>query len=41
MVAIAASIIVDVCWVAFMDGYLFSKWGMESEVRKEGPQGGV
>ncbi|MGN1045257.1 MAG: Na+-dependent transporter, partial [Candidatus Methanomethylophilaceae archaeon] len=35
MVAIAASIIVDVCWVAFMDGYLFSPRRMERELGTE------
>ena len=35
MVAIAASIIVDVLWVAFMDGVLFSKKRMDSELARE------
>ena len=35
MVAIAASIIVDVCWVAFVDGFLFSSKRMEKELRSE------
>lgn len=35
MVAIAASIIVDVCWVAFVDGFLFSKKRMERELDVE------
>ena len=35
MVAIAASIIVDVCWVAFMDGYLFSPKRMDRELGTE------
>lgn len=35
MVAIAASIIVDVCWVAFMDGYLFSGKRMNRELKAE------
>lgn len=36
MVAIATSIIVDVCWVAFMDGVLFSKKRMIRELSAEG-----
>ena len=36
MVAIAASIIVEVCWVAFMDGVLFSKKRMVRELAAEG-----
>ena len=36
MVAIAASIIVEVCWVAFMDGVLFSKKRMIRELSAEG-----
>jgi BASS family bile acid:Na+ symporter len=35
MVAIAASIIVDVCWVAFVDGILFSSKRMEKELKAE------
>lgn len=36
MVAIATSIIVDVCWVAFMDGVLFNKKRMIRELTAEG-----
>ena len=36
MVAIAASIIVEVCWVALMDGVLFSKKRMVRELAAEG-----
>ena len=36
MVAIATSIIVDVCWVAFMDAILFSKKRMKAELAAEG-----
>lgn len=35
MVAIAASIIVEVCWVAFMDSVLFSKKRMERELESD------
>ena len=35
MVAIAASIIVDVCWVAFADGVLFSKKRMTRELEAD------
>ena len=35
MVAIAASIVVEVCWVAFMDSVLFSKGRMERELASD------
>lgn len=35
MVAIAASIVVEVCWVAFMDSVLFSKKRMEAELKAD------
>ena len=35
MVAIAASIVVEVIWVAFMDSVLFSKRRMERELAGE------
>lgn len=35
MVAIAASIVVEVCWVAFMDSVLFSKKRMERELESD------
>jgi len=35
MVAIATSIVIEICWVVFMDGYLFSKKRMNSELEKE------
>ena len=35
MVPIAASIVVEVCWVAFMDSVLFSKKRMERELSQE------
>ncbi len=39
MVAIAASIVVEVCWVAFMDSVLFSKRRMERELRMDSDAG--
>ena len=39
MVPIAASIVVEVCWVAFMDSVLFSKKRMERELSKESAAG--
>lgn len=39
MVAIAASIIVEVCWVAFMDSILFSKRRMEAELKADSEAG--
>lgn len=39
MVAIAASIIVEVCWVAFMDSVLFSKSRMETELKADSDAG--
>lgn len=39
MVAIAASIIVEVCWVAFMDSVLFSKKRMEKELASDSASG--
>ncbi|MBQ5482863.1 MAG: Na+-dependent transporter, partial [Candidatus Methanomethylophilus sp.] len=35
MVPIAASIVVEVCWVAFMDSVLFSKGRMERELASD------
>ena len=39
MVAIAASIVVEVCWVAFMDSVLFSKKRMEAELKADSEAG--
>jgi len=39
MVPIAASIVVEVCWVAFMDSVLFSKKRMEKELSQESAAG--
>ena len=39
MVPIAASIVVEVCWVAFMDSVLFSKKRMERELSQESAAG--
>lgn len=39
MVAIAASIAVEVCWVAFMDSCMFSKKRMERELKSESEAG--
>ncbi|MCQ2085516.1 MAG: Na+-dependent transporter [archaeon] len=39
MVAIAASIVVEVCWVAFMDSVLFSKTRMEKELAADSSAG--
>lgn len=39
MVAIAASIVVEVCWVAFMDSVLFSKKRMERELESDRASG--
>ncbi len=39
MVAIAASIIVEVCWVAFMDSVLFSKRRMRAELESDSEAG--
>ena len=39
MVAIAASIVVEVIWVAFMDSVLFSKRRMEAELSRDKEQG--
>jgi len=36
MVAIASSIVVEICWVVFMDSVLFSKKRMNRELAKEG-----
>ncbi|MCQ2071364.1 MAG: Na+-dependent transporter [archaeon] len=39
MVAIAASIVVEVCWVAFMDSVLFSKKRMDKELKSDSENG--
>lgn len=39
MVAIAASIVVEVCWVAFMDSVLFSRRRMEAELAADSEAG--
>ena len=39
MVAIVASIVVEVCWVAFMDSVLFSKKRMEAELKADSEAG--
>lgn len=39
MVAIAASIVVEVCWVAFMDSVLFSKKRMAAELESDSEAG--
>ena len=36
MVAIASSIVVEICWVVFMDSVLFSKKRMARELKREG-----
>jgi BASS family bile acid:Na+ symporter len=36
MVAIASSIVVEICWVVFMDSVLFSRKRMKRELEKEG-----
>jgi len=35
MVAVATSIVVEICWVAFMDSVLFSKKRMDRELKRE------
>lgn len=39
MVVIATSIVVEICWVVFMDSVLFSKRRMERELAKESEKG--
>jgi bile acid:Na+ symporter, BASS family len=38
MVAIATSIIIEICWVIFMDSVLFSKKRMVRELESEGSE---
>lgn len=38
MVAIASSIVVEICWVIFMDSVLFSRKRMKRELAKEGSE---
>jgi BASS family bile acid:Na+ symporter len=38
MVAIATSIVIEICWVVFMDSYLFSKRRMKRELEREGSE---
>lgn len=38
MVAIATSIVIEICWVVFMDSYLFSKKRMKRELEREGSE---
>lgn len=40
MVAIASSIVIEICWVVFMDSVLFSRKRMKRELGKEGPEAG-
>lgn len=35
MVAIATSIVVEICWVIFMDSVLFSRRRMERELERD------
>jgi BASS family bile acid:Na+ symporter len=39
MVAIAASIVVEICWVIYMDSVLFSRKRMEGALAVEGAAG--
>ncbi|MCL1811234.1 MAG: Na+-dependent transporter [Methanomassiliicoccaceae archaeon] len=38
MVAIASSIVIEICWVVFMDSVLFSRKRMRRELEKEGSE---
>lgn len=40
MVAIASSIVIEICWVVFMDSVLFSKRRMKRELQREGSEVG-
>ncbi|MDR0309514.1 MAG: Na+-dependent transporter [Candidatus Methanoplasma sp.] len=40
MVAIASSIVIEICWVVFMDSVLFSRRRMKRELAKEGSEVG-
>jgi BASS family bile acid:Na+ symporter len=38
MVAVTASIVIEGCWVAFMDSVLFSKKRMQKALAEEGSE---